>query len=148
MTKNISLKAWILICCLTAATAWADAPQEQGDLVVHVSGFNSEQGQAIANLFRTQDDIFGKPYVRVVAPIQQGKASLIFPQLPYGVYAVTAFHDENGNNELDHNVLRLPAEPLGFSNGFKLSIFSGMPSFEKLRFTFAAVAKPLEITLK
>ncbi len=137
--------AGALVMCLLLTPVWAD--QTQADLTVHVSGFAHERGQALASLFRDGDDIFSKPYIRLAAKIQQGKATFVFRNVVPGNYAVTAFHDENGNNDLDHNFLRLPAEPLGFTNGFKLSMFSGMPSFEKLRFAFMADSKPLEILL-
>ena len=135
-----------LTACLLGTAAAADVPRE--GIVVHVSGFTHAGGQAIGNLFREGDDVFEKPYLRVVAGIQQNTATLVFPGLPQGSYAVTVFHDENGNNDLDHNFLHMPAEPLGFSNGFKLSLFSGMPSFDKLRFAFGANAESLEISVK
>jgi len=135
-----------LIACLVATSVRAEPPR--ADLVIHASGFPDENGQAIASLFREQDDIFGKPAARVAAPIHQGRATLIFARLPPGDYAVTVFHDENGNGDLDHNLLRLPAEPLGFSNGFSLSVFSGLPSFQKLRFAFGGDTKSIEILVK
>lgn len=131
---------------LVIASASAEVPRS--DIIIHVDGFTHARGQAIANLFREGDDIFDKPYVRVAANIQHNIVKLIFPNLAQGSYAVTVFHDENGNNDLDHNFLRFPAEPLGFSNGFKLSLFSGMPSFEKLRFSFGPDFQPLEISVK
>lgn len=140
-----ALAAWLMAASVSTY-ALADPPQ--ADLVVHASGFAHERGQAIANLFRTGDDVLGKPAARVAARIEEGKATLIFPRLPHADYAVSVFHDENGNDELDHNFLRMPAEPLGFSNGFRLSLFSGLPSFEKLRFAFGAEAKPVEISVK
>jgi outer membrane protein len=60
--------------------------------------------------------------------------------LAFGDYAVVVLHDGNDNGEVDHNFLGLPTEPLGFSNGFKLGLFSGKPTFEKLRFTFSSKA--------
>lgn len=132
--------------CLISTPTWAESAR--ADLVVHASGFIHERGQAIASLFRDSDDVFGTPYARVTAAIHQGKAILVFPKVRFGNYALIAFHDENGNNDLDHNFLRLPAEPLGFSSGFKLSAFSGTPSFEKLRFAFTPDRKPLEISVK
>ena len=73
---------------------------------------------------------------------------MVLTDLAYGPYAMVVFHDENDNGTLDHNVLRLPAEPLGFSKGFKLSLFSGMPNFEKLRFDFTVDSMPLEIVVQ
>jgi len=126
----------------------ADKESQQSDLVVHAGGFLGDKGHAVADLFVEGEDVFGKPHVRVVADIRQGQATLTFPQMKYGSYAVRVFHDENGNNALDHNMLSFPAEPLGFSNGFKLGVFSGLPTFAKLRTDFAAGGKPLEIVVK
>ena len=41
-----------------------------------------------------------------------------FEGLPAGQYAVMAYHDENGNRELDQNFLGIPREPLGFSRRY------------------------------
>jgi uncharacterized protein (DUF2141 family) len=68
--------------------------------------------------------------------------------LKYGKYAVSVFHDENGNGTVDHNFLHFPAEPLGFSNDFHLGIFAGLPSFEKLQFEFTPGAEPVSILVK
>ena len=135
-----------LMVSLMGAAVLAHAAQD--DLVIRASGFAHQRGQAIASLFREGDDIFGKPYARVAAQIDTGQATLIFPAVQHGDYAVIVFHDENSNNDLDHNALRMPAEPLGFSNGFKLILFSGLPSFEELRFAFGAGTKPVEISVK
>ena len=118
------------------------------DMVIHASGFPNDKGQAVAGMFLEGEDILGKPHFRVVGDIKQGQARLSIPHIKYGSYAVRVFHDENGNNTLDHNMLRLPAEPLGFSNGFKLGLFSGFPTFEKLRFSFQADSPPLNIVVK
>ena len=138
--------ALTLLVALMAAAFLAHATQD--DLVIRASGFTHQRGQAMASLFRDGDDIFGEPLARAAAQIDTGQATLIFPGVQHGNYAVVVFHDENGNNKLDHNLLRMPAEPLGFSNGFKLTLFSGLPSFEKLRFAFAAGAKPVVISVK
>jgi uncharacterized protein (DUF2141 family) len=140
--KTLLVGALVTIC-LVATSAIAETGHR--DLVVRASGFADESGQAVANLFREGDDVLHKPHILVTASIQNGKATLTFPQLPYGNYAISVFHDKNSNNKIDHNFVNFPAEPLGFSNGFKLSLFSGLPSFEKLRFTFGADMKPMEI---
>ncbi len=119
----------------------------QANLVVHATGFRSNQGHAIADLFVEGEDILGKPHIRVEGDIKDGQATLTFPNMKYRDYAVRVFHDENGNGKLDHNFLSIPSEPLGFSNGFSLGLFSGLPTFEKLRFPFVAAA-PLEIVVK
>ena len=73
---------------------------------------------------------------------------MTFASLQAGRYALIVFHDINGNNDLDHNVFRLPAEPFGFSNGFAVSLFSGLPKFDKLAFQFGPDTQSINIQLK
>lgn len=126
-----------------AATETADA-----DLIIHATGFTNDRGNAIASLFREGDDVFKKPYLQIKVKIDHQQASLVFPHIAFGSYAAFVFHDENGNDDLDHNMFHFPAEPLGYSNGFKLGLFSGLPNFEKLSFAFSADTKPIEIMVK
>lgn len=140
--------AYALAVCLLMMPAWADTAQAH--LTLHINGFAHARGHAVANLFREGGDVL-KPdqsYRRVSAAIHEGGATIEFPGLAYGKYAVSVFHDENDNGTLDHNFLHFPAEPLGFSNGFKLSLFSGMPSFEKLQFSYTIDTQPVEIFVK
>jgi uncharacterized protein (DUF2141 family) len=58
---------------------------------------------------------------------------MIFENLPNGSYAAIVYHDENDNGTLDHK-FAFPSEPMGFTNNWNLSLFSGMPTFKKLRF--------------
>jgi len=135
----------ILLFCWNASAADASST-----LSLRVSGFAHDRGHAIANLFREGDDVL-KPdaaYRRVQADIHDGLVTINIPDLAYGSYAVSVFHDENGNGTLDHNIFRFPAEPLGFSNHFSLGLLSGMPSFEKLKFQFSADAVAIEISIK
>jgi uncharacterized protein (DUF2141 family) len=126
------------------------AGETAGDLTLQVGGFLNDHGQVIANLFRESDDVMkpDKAYLQVRATISGNRAQLVFRNLKYGKYAVTAYHDENGNGTLDHNLLHFPAEPLGFSNNFRMGIFSGLPSFEKLQFKFAPGAESVSILVK
>ncbi len=117
-------------------------------LDVQVLGLQSSQGQVIANLFKEGDDVFGASRAKQAQAIADKHCTLRFANLEAGRYAVVVFHDINGNNDLDHNVFRFPAEPLGFSNGFEMSLFSGMPNAHKLAFDVGPDAKPLNITVK
>jgi uncharacterized protein (DUF2141 family) len=138
--------ALVLVFCLATNSVLADSAE--GDLVIQVSGFADASGQAMAYLFHKGDNVLEKPETNVSASIVNGFATLTFPKLTYGTYAVTVYHDKNGNSMIDHNMLHMPAEPMGFSNGFRLGLFSGFPSFEKLQFDFSSDTKPLAIVVK
>jgi uncharacterized protein (DUF2141 family) len=66
--------------------------------------------------------------------------------VPYGSYAVQAYHDENGNRRLDRNLLGAPSEPYGFSNDARRSF--GPPSYKEAEFTLSSHAMTLEIRVR
>ena len=119
-----------------------------GTLWVEVDGMADDIGSVQANLFRRGDDLFKPPPLKSRGRIKKGKGVLVFRHLPYGQYAITAFQDRNNNADLDHNIFRFPAEPLGFSNGFRFSLTSGMPTFEKLKFLFSPQSGRIRITVR
>jgi uncharacterized protein (DUF2141 family) len=108
--------------------------QKKGVLVIHVNSFETDRGFAVANIFRENDDIPRKYFLQIKTNIQNGEATLYFSNLPFGSYAVIVFQDENSNGILDHRFG--PNEPMGFSNAWELTLFSGMPTFKKLKFNF------------
>jgi uncharacterized protein (DUF2141 family) len=67
--------------------------------------------------------------------IVNNEAKVDFQNLPFREYAIIVVHDLNLNDVIDHK-WGFPAEPLGYSNKWKLSLFSGMPTFDKLKFVF------------
>ena len=65
-----------------------------------------------------------------------GKAGLALAGLFISVTAVAAFHDADGNGELGTNILGIPTEGYGFSNGARG--FMGPPSFEDAAVTIGS----------
>ena len=65
-----------------------------------------------------------------VKPAKAGPVTFKF-NLPPGVYAVNAYHDENNNNKFDTTLLGLPLEGYGFSNDVR-------PTFKAPSFNSAA----------
>ncbi len=112
------------------------AQHQAGTLTIHIKNFHHTEGKAVVDLFREEDDFPKKPFRRETGIITNDTATIIFTDLPYGNYAIILFHDENSNGILDHTIF-LPSEPIGFSSNWRLSLFSGMPNFEKLQFIFS-----------
>ena len=135
------------ICAaLIISSAGVQADHEDAELTIEASGFQHSGGQAVAKLFAPGDNVMGPGRWQVSGPIVDGVAVLRFHELPAGRYAAVLFHDENGNETLDHGLLG-PAEPLTFSGGFSLSLFSGLPNFEKLQFEIHQPAQRLTLRL-
>lgn len=137
-----------LAAALLCVPGLSHATDAKGELHVHAQGFDDETGHAVAKLFKPGEDVLSHGTVLAKAEIHGGEANLVFTDVADGDYAVVVFHDKNDNGVIDHNMVGMPVEQLGFSNGFALSMFSGMPSFQKLKFNYAAPGKTVEITVK
>lgn len=64
--------------------------------------------------------------------IINNRCIIVIENLKPGNYALKFFHDENGNNELDTNLMGIPLEGFGFSNNPEMTF--GPPSFKKTLF--------------
>ena len=62
------------------------------------------------------------------APARTGTMRFVVQDLAPGRYALSAFHDENDNGELDTNLMGIPSEGYGFGNDASAAF--GPPSFE------------------
>jgi uncharacterized protein (DUF2141 family) len=118
--------------------------QQAGTLTFRVTNVESSEGTVVINLFRQHDDVPKKPFKTSSASIQNGVALIAFNEIPIGEYAAIAYHDKNSNSTLDHK-MGFPNEPMGFSNNWNFSLFSGMPTFKKLKFNFESDNAVIEI---
>ena len=125
-----------------------DAPSDTHSLAVKVNNIKSKDGQIICNLFKKGDDILHEPSIQKKIPINAAKeVDVIFDNLPYGHYVVFAFQDENSNGTLDHNMIGIPNEPMGYSNNWNFGLFTGMPTFEKTEIYFSEKRNSISIKL-
>jgi uncharacterized protein (DUF2141 family) len=73
-------------------------------------------------------------FAEAIAPVEKEGEMETEVKIPYGKYAVTIFHDVNGDTELNSNFMGIPKEPYGFSNNPRAMF--GPPSFEQSLFEF------------
>jgi uncharacterized protein (DUF2141 family) len=73
-----------------------------------------------------------KTYKNRIVDINSSTLKVIFKNIPKGVYAISLFHDKNGNGELDRNLFGVPTEGYGFSNNIR-HMFRGA-NFEESKF--------------
>jgi uncharacterized protein (DUF2141 family) len=135
----------LALCILIFGSVSANAAPDSGELKIEVTGFVTDKGHAVAKLFSPKDDVLKKGRWEISEVINGGHATLTFHALPSDDYAVVVFHDANNNGEIDHNFIGFPNESLGFSNEFKISITSGFPRFDKLRFTHGVMPQTIFI---
>ena len=121
---------------------------QAADLQVHIVGLRSAQGEVNVALF-DQEETFPVGDRRLAGArvkAEPGMVTASFTGLQPGTYAVSAYHDENGNGRLDKNLLGIPREGYGFSNDARG--LAGPPSFAKAAFTLDGNHQVITITLQ
>ena len=119
-----------------AALALAGTAASAADLEVVVTGLSSAEGEArIAVHKRVAGVEFpgGGVVAATIRPASKGEIRVVFVDLPPGDYAVATFHDADGDGKLGQNIVGMPTEGFGFSNG--ATGFMGPPSFDKAAVT-------------
>jgi uncharacterized protein (DUF2141 family) len=114
------------------------------ELVVTIQGMDGVEGSLRVALFDSADSFTDEPLLAAVLPVDSAAAEWRLT-LPRGVYAVAAIHDRDGNGELNTNLLGMPRERYGFSNGARGSF--GPPSFDDASFdlTEATARQAVEV---
>lgn len=139
--QNIQLsKAFRKACGVTAAlllSLLAVAPVIAGDLTIEIIGIALGKGQIYIALYDRPDTFPTAGQQRTGQILDASAQRLVthFEDLPPGKYAAVAFQDTNGNGKLDKNLLGIPKEPYGFSNGAKASV--GAPKFSAAAVTIS-----------
>ena len=150
--KKITIS--LMILCVTLGTFLparaAEKPEagKTGTLTVIIDGFPNNNGNARITLCDTEAGCKGEKvaFRGDAIPIREKMATWLLPDLPWGTYAIKAFHDENGNGKLDKNALGMPKEAYGFSNNARGAF--GPPSYESMTFKLDRTQKTIRITVK
>ncbi len=107
--------------------------QTTGTIVVKMQGMKSDAGVMRVALYSPNDKFLGeKPFRGMTASIHERMAECVFENIPFGEYAVSAFHDENANQKLDMGLFG-PIESYGFSNGARSFL---PPPFDRAKVMF------------
>ncbi len=104
-----------------------------------MTGFKSEEGQALVALFLNGEgwpDADGPVFASAAVAIRDGQATAEFDDVPAGPFAVSVFHDTDGNRKLDSDAIGIPSEDYGFSADARKMF--GPPSFEDASLELAA----------
>ncbi|NVO02045.1 MAG: DUF2141 domain-containing protein [Bacteroidetes bacterium] len=131
---------------LQTANTYSQSAKTSGNLTFSVTGCENNDGQIMVQLYRKNDEMPSSPFKKVKATIKNNKATVLIEGIPYGDYAAIIVHDENSNGMIDHS-FGIPSEHLGFTNNWELTLFSGMPSFDKLRFAFSLTKTNFSINM-
>jgi uncharacterized protein (DUF2141 family) len=97
----------------------------QNALTIDIKGLRNDQGHVLLQLFDENEKLVKE----IKQPIENKECTILLTDLETGRYGFKYFHDENDNQNLDTNWVRIPKEGFGFSNNAKANF--GPPSFIK-----------------
>jgi uncharacterized protein (DUF2141 family) len=93
----------------------------RASIKITVTGLKSDDGNVRVSVYNTEQNWLKESVYKSTVIISNKKSEWILENVPYGDYAVTVFHDENSNGDIDTGFMRIPKEPYGFSNNAKAS---------------------------
>jgi uncharacterized protein (DUF2141 family) len=140
MNYRTTIFAFVMALGFAATPNLARAqPAAQSDEIrIVVNGLRNQKGWVICSLWSQADsDKFTKTDTetkKVSAPIQGSEGVCEFKSLPAGAYAVTVFHDENGDGKFNRRFL-FPLEGYGFTNNVNPQIKA--PGFDECKFEYS-----------
>ena len=123
--KTIS---YLSILILFALQSYAQS-EKKVDLTLEFEATEYDTGSILFALFNSEDSHMETNYKEVSSILKDSKAKIVVENIPEGFYSFSYFHDVNGNGELDKNMLGIPKEPYGFSNGQEGNF--GPPNFQE-----------------
>lgn len=106
--------------------------QAQNTVEVTMTHFGSNDGKARVGLYDQSEDFLNKEFKTLETVIVNQKASVAFTDVPDGMYAISCYHDEDNNGQLNMRFGMLPIEDYGCSNNAKG--FFGPPKWDDAQF--------------
>lgn len=119
-------QTFIMLMLLVSGTLGA-----QHRLTVAVDGIEEIEGTIYVAVYDAET-FLQKPVYRAIAKVEGEEVSIVMDSIAPGRYAVSLFHDANGNGKLDTGAFGIPVEKTGFSNNAAGAY--GPPAFEDCRF--------------
>ena len=141
-------KKLITALCIGAATLFMGSPMvSAADLTINITNIKKSSGIIFVGVYDNSATFLSPKGIkkRMELKANTGGVSHTFEGLPEGDYAISGFHDEDGDGELKKNFLGIPQEPIGLSRDARGRF--GPPEFSDAVFTLPQKGTELTITL-
>ncbi len=113
-------------------------------ITVTVPNVTSSEGEVLFGLYDENTFMKAAPIQGEKSKIVDGVATITFKNVPEGVFAISCFHDKNGNNRMDFEENGMPKENYGVSNN---NMSYGPPMWADAKFEVGTEDLNLEIRM-
>ena len=137
----------LLILLITYTSTFSNHLAEEGTIIITIKNIENQGGIMMVAIFKEDDKFLETPSFSQEIPLStETEIEVIFENIPYRKYAVSIFHDLNENGDLDSNMIRIPKEPVGFSNDYFPKF--GPPKFKNAAFDLDQKEMRMIVNLK
>lgn len=130
------MKNLIITIIISCAALFCNA---QNTLTIEITNLKTNNGTVYVNLKTDQE----KSFKKVRGTVTNNVCTVEITDIPSGTYAITYYHDENDNGQIDTGMFGKPEEGYGYSNDARG--FMGPADFEDQLFE---IKSDLNISLK
>ncbi|AXT60327.1 DUF2141 domain-containing protein [Aquimarina sp. AD10] len=113
-------------------------------ITVTVPNVTSSEGEVLFGLYDESTFLKAAPIQGEKSNIVDGVATITFKNVPKGVFAISCFHDKNGNNRMDFEDNGMPKENYGISNN---NMSYGPPVWQEAKFEVNSENLEMEIRM-
>lgn len=128
----MKLKHLFSVLCLLMSLALYS---QQTSITINVSNIRNSKGTIKWAVFKDATKFNSKSGYADAGSTVAKKGSILIKtkNIPDGIYAISVYHDENNNSDVDFHFLGMPVEGFGFSQNPR--IYFGAPKFKECSFT-------------
>ena len=136
------------VASIVAGSMFTAASAQAARIIVTVTGMKSATGGVYVGLYATPSKFLNGTQVDAMRKVRAstGPVTVVFDNLPPGIYAVGAYHDENNNDHMDTDFIGLPTEGYALSNGVRAVM--SKPTFQQAAFTVGAEDRPVALHIR
>lgn len=138
------MKYFIILISVFLAQQIQAQSNNTSTITVIVENLDSNDGAVIFGLYTEITFMKAKPEFNSKSKIVNGIARITFEGITPGTYAISCFHDKNGNGQMDFEPTGKPLEPYGTSHN-KINP-NGPPKWSDAKFEVSGT--PLELNIK
>ncbi len=126
------MKTIAILIALFLAQQFQAQSNNTTTITVSVKNMDSNEGAVLFGLYTEMTFMEAKPKFNAKSEIVNGTAIITFEGITPGTYAISSFHDKNGNGQMDFEPTGRPIESYGVSNN-KMSP-NGSPQWNDAKF--------------
>ncbi|WP_033408630.1 DUF2141 domain-containing protein [Psychroflexus tropicus] len=134
MNTIVKLMTLTLFCFIQSLVA-----QETGDLTVRFENVKETKGELFVGIYE-KDNFLRQPSIGKTVKVDGNGSEITFKDMAYGSYAISVFHDLNGNQQMDVKSNGMPLEPWAMSGNMDPEQY---PTWEGAKFELNSVKQDL-----